>query len=78
MYAHFPSFIENIILGMNTRLPILEPVNICASMTFLASCVTKSLVSLHKPPNEFKLCNNMIDIHISIESLYEETPLNSS
>jgi hypothetical protein len=78
MYAHFPSFTGNIILGMNTLLPILEPVIICAPMTVSASCVTKSLVPLHKPGDGFKFRNNIIGVPIFKESLCEGTPLNSS
>jgi hypothetical protein len=78
VYAHFPSFTWNTILGMNTLLPILEPVIICAPMTFSASCVTKSLVPLHKPADGFKFYNNMIVVLIFKESLCEGTILNSS
>ena len=47
--GHFESLGDNVILGMNTRLPILVPIMIFASITHVANLVIMSLVQLQRP-----------------------------
>ena len=47
--GHFESLGDNVILGMNTRLPILVPVMISTSITHVANLVIISLVPLQRP-----------------------------
>jgi hypothetical protein len=68
----------NTILGMNTLLPIVDPIKICASITLSASYVTISLVPLHRLTEEFMLCNNMIGVPIFKDCACDGTLLKSS
>ena len=54
MNGHFESLGDNVILGMNTCLPILVPVMISASITHVANHVIMSLVPLQRPSFWFK------------------------
>ena len=51
---------DNVILGMNTHVPILVPVIIFASITHVANFVIINLVPLQSPSLWFKFLSNII------------------
>jgi hypothetical protein len=48
------------------------------NITFSASCVVISLISLHRPGEGFMLCNNIIGVPIFKDIAWDDTPLKSS
>jgi len=67
--GHFLSLTGKTIRGIKTRSPMLEPVIIWASIIRSASCVTISLVPLHKPAEGLRFRSNIIGVPIFKEIL---------
>lgn len=76
--GNLPSFIGKTIRGIKTLFLMLDPVIIWASITRPASCVTISLIPLHKPTDGLRFHSNIIRVSIFKVRVWEGTLLNSS